>query len=313
MSQPQVFPFVVGCAKSGTTMLRAMLDSHPALSVPPESYFVATLAEHPRRFSPWDPTARHELIAYLADQRWFRRWGLSVAAMEAAFERHAPADLADAIRCVFALYAEQHGKSRYGDKTPAYVFAMPEIAAMLPEARFVHLVRDGRDVSLSLTSKKFAPDDVPRASLFWRQRVLAGRRSGAKLGPARYLEVRYEDLVDDPEAWMNEICRFVDLTFDPAMLRYHERSDEVLAGVMRRKQHANIARPPVKGLRDWRTQMASDDVVLVEALAGDLLHELGYEVASRAAPVRVRLSAARLRLAYGVRSASGSARELVGA
>lgn len=306
-----VFPFVVGCAKSGTTMLRAMLDSHPALAIPPESYFVARLAKRPR--SGWSVARGEALGRSLAGDRWIRRWGLSEQDMVTVLTSGAIEGPSDAVRALYALYARARGKPRYGDKTPGYVFGMPDIARLLPESRFVHLVRDGRDVALSLRGQRFAPDDAGGAALFWRQRVVSGRRAGRELGPERYLEVRYEDLVSDPDGAMQPICRFLGMDFHPAMLRYHERSGEVLAGVMRKKGHANIARPPVRGLRDWRSQMSRGDVQLVEALTGDLLGDLGYEVSSSAAPARVRLKAVRLRVAHGLRSLSGSAREAISA
>jgi hypothetical protein len=188
---------------------------------------------------------------------------------------------------------------------------MEAISDLLPESRFVHLIRDGRDVALSLLSRRYAPRDVAGASLFWQRRVRAGCRGGRLLGPGRYLEVRYEDLLDDTEGGLRRICRFLELEFDPSMLSYYRRSAQVLAGVPRPDHHANVGRPPTRGLRDWRTQMSPGDLAMAEALVGRSLEALGYELVAPGSSAMLRLGAARARLALGVRSAAGSVRSRV--
>ena len=260
MGEPQdVFPFVVGCARSGTTLLRAMLDSHPALAIPPESYFVATFARRRHRFGPGGGFDREAFVEALCSDRWFRGWGVDDALVRTAIARERPMDAAHAIRVVYGVYASSRGKPRYGDKTPTYVFSMRSIGSVLPESRFVHLIRDGRDVAGSLVSSgmRFAPTDIGRALLFWERRVVAGRRQGRKLGMHRYREVRYEDLIEDPEATLRGLSAFLELEYQPDMLRYHERVDEVLSGVPGQQHHRHLAQAPVKGLRDWRRDLSS--------------------------------------------------------
>src|SRR5215212_5409627 len=122
-----IFPFVVGCSRSGTTLLRALLDGHPLVAVPPESHFV--LAPDPRALR---RALRHE--------PWFGLWGIEPPELRGL-------DVADAVRAVFAAYGAVHGKPRYADKTPHYVSHLPLLAERFAEARFVHVVRDGRDVA----------------------------------------------------------------------------------------------------------------------------------------------------------------------
>ena len=166
----------------------------------------------------------------------------------AAAEEAQPTTYADVIRCLNASYARSRGKTRYGNKTPKHVLHMPEIAELFPEARFVHIVRDGRDVALSYLSKDFGPSDVRSAADVWRARVERGRADGARLGERRYAELRYEDLLTDPEAELRTICAFLDLPFDDAMLRYHENGP---VPSLRRDPNEHLAKPPTKGLRDW--------------------------------------------------------------
>ena len=131
----------------------------------------------------------------------------------------------------------------------------------------------------------------------WRARVATGRADGAALGPHRYLELRYESLVDDPESALRRICELASLAYTPAMLDYHR--EDPAASVPERNwgHHSNLARPPTKGLRDWRDRMGVADQQLFEAVAGDQLSALGYERRFPEVPGPVRARAAAI-LAY---------------
>jgi hypothetical protein len=271
------FPFVVARGRSGTTLLRAMLDAHPDMAVPNESHFVAQFARHRSRY---EADGGLDLTAFTADLfgHWaFVRWELPPDEVRAAYEAAPPADVPAAIRELFATYARHHGKSRYADKTPSYVMSMDVIAEAFPEACFVHLIRDGRDVALSYMDGDFEVKTLGQAAIYWDRFVRAGRAAGARLGPERYREVRYEDLVAEPERVLGEICEFIGLPFDDGMLRYHEHAGRLVPTLSHAESHRNLHKPPTRGLRDWRRDLTPRDIAVFEALAGDLLDELGYE------------------------------------
>ena len=117
------------------------------------------------------------------------------------------------------LYAEKQGKpgARWGDKTPGYIKSMREIQVYLPEARFIHLIRDGRDVALSVLKQDWGPQTIEAAAEKWRSRVLRGRSQQPYLG--FYMEVKFEDLVLHTERELRRICEFIELDFDPAHAR----------------------------------------------------------------------------------------------
>ena len=271
------FPFVVGCERSGTTLLRNMLDSHPRLAIPPESYFIVRLHRSRSRYDRDGTIDLGALVEELRTHRWFSTWGIDVDGLEGEV-----ASLPDAIRRIYGAYASKRGKERYGDKTPAYVMHLPLLAGMFPEARFAHLLRDGREVALSLAEMSWGPPTVLDAALHWRERVERGRRDGAALGKDRYREIRYEDLVERPEETLRGLVRFFELPFDGAMLEHHARRTDQ-AGIHRRSTE-----PPTTGARDWRTQMDAADLAAVEAGIGDLLTELGYERAVEEPPAEAR-------------------------
>jgi hypothetical protein len=270
------FVLIVGRGRSGTTLLQAMLDAHPDMAIPPESHLLVGLIQRRGRYEARGGFHVDRFLADLEPHYGFRRWDLPSAAVATELRHGPPADTADAARRLWRCYARRHGKSRYGDKTPINVMHIPSLARFLPEARFVHIIRDGRDVTLSYLEQSFGAESLLEAAYRWRRDVRTGRRDGAALGAGRYLEIRYETLVEDPERVLPELCDFVDLSFDPRMLEYSRHRGRVLAPKIR-PAHERLALPPTKGLRDWRRDMRPQDLATFEAVAGDLLSELGYE------------------------------------
>ncbi len=287
------FPFIVGRGRSGTTLVRALLDSHPELALVQEAHFLVPLAAIRRRFEKPGGFDVDAFMKPLTGHRSFFRLDMAAGEVAEVLATARPATIADATRAVYARYASRRGKTRYGDKTPNQVVHMDLLARLFPEARFIHVIRDGRDSTLSYLEASFGPTSVAEAAVYWKRFVAAGRRSGEALGPARYQEVRYEELVADPEHALRGICAFIELPYDDAMLRYHERADELVGTI-----HHNLARPPTRGIRDWRKDMRREDVTMFEALAGDLLDDLGYERSrTRIGPGdRARAIGARLRI-----------------
>jgi Sulfotransferase family len=266
--------FVIGCERSGSTLLRAMLDSHPRLAVPPESYFLATVSP--------GPTATHEVRAdsFLADvtsrQADLLRWHLPEETVRERLRALAPLTFYVAAAALYDVYGESQGKPIVGDKTPAYVMVAARLASAYPEARFVHLVRDGRDVALSLVDREHKPPNtLAQAALFWRHRVLAGLNAEAALGD-RCIRVVYEDLVDEPTATLERICDHLGVDYDPRMLDYTRAGERYASGHSHPHQHRNLSRPPVRGLRDWSVTMTPGQRGLFDVLAGDVLARLGY-------------------------------------
>ena len=296
--------FVVGAGRSGTSMLRAVLDGHSQLAVAHEAGFVYPLSRRRARYernTGFDVDAfRQDLVA----QRAVRcNLGFGPDELRAALGGSEISGYADAVRRVFAHYAATLGKPRYGDKMPAYVQHIGPLAGLFPEARFVHIVRDGRDVALSNMALDGGPRDPVALALDWRQRVRAGRTAGARLGPRRYHEIRYEDLVADPVVPITELCAFLDLDFEPPMLSLTERTDRVLERVRANPRHARLAEPVSSGARSWRTHMTQRDLARFETVAGDLLEQLGYERGAPAPALTDRSAALWGRVRWNVRRA----------
>lgn len=268
-----------------------MFDAHPELAVAHEAHFVAAIAvQHPSLLEPGRFDTELFLRALAANSN-FRRLGMPTAEVERHLKAVGPGSYADAVRAVFELFAARQRKRLYGDKTPGYVNHLDLLGGLFPEAKFVHILRDGRDVALSyLDRPEWGPRTVAEAAFYWRTRVQRGRVSGARLGPARYLEARYEALVDDPERTVSEVCAFLGLDFTPAMLGYHEKGTPFAAHTKDPSAFESSASPITKGLRNWREQMSETDMALFEAIAGDMLGDLGYELSGLKPTVGTRLA-----------------------
>lgn len=261
--------FIVGSARSGTTLLRLMLNAHPEVAIPPESRFIAEL------WTGHDEVEVDRLLSRLAANDRFQTWELPIAAVERELDGRTSARYAEVMEAAYHAYASSQGKSRWGDKTPRYVRHIPLLAALWPDARFIHLIRDGRNVALSYAEVPFGPKNVARAARLWAGRVQAGLREGRTLGGMRYLEINYEDLVEDPEGETKGVCQFLDLDFDPGMLNYTEGlGDSVLSRAT--MYNPNVMQPPKPKVRSWEESMPEDHVEIFEAVAGEVLSELGY-------------------------------------
>jgi hypothetical protein len=266
--------FVLGVRRSGTTLLRVILDRSPGIAIPDESHFVPQLAHrHPA------PVSAEELVDDLRRLRTLGRWGIT--ADDVVPFLHDGMATGEAIGAVFAAYAAKHGKPRWGDKTPAYMRHLTLLERLFPDALFVHLVRDGRDCALSFlrmpdeaATRTWAhPEDVAGFACQWASELRAARALGSRVGSSHYLEARYEELVADPERVVRDICVFASLDFEPEMLEPGEVEPELAA----KPHHRRLRERPSKG-RDWRSEMSAGDVRDFEAIAGELLHQLRYEL-----------------------------------
>ena len=285
---------LLGVSRSGTTLLRVILDRSPGIAIPDESFFVPLLARrHRRKVDPQrflDDLARLPVLA---------EWGLSP---EDVSPRLRPGlRVGEAIAAIFEAYAEKEDKPRWGDKTPMYMRHLPLLERLFPDAQYVHLVRDGRDAAVSFlrmpegtfTRTWAHPESAGEFAALWRIEVEGARQLGRRVASERYHEARYEQLVAEPEETVREICAFARIPFEPAMLEYAGAVD-----VSRKPHQQRLLQPPTTGVRDWRSELPEEDARAFEAVAGDLLADFGYEVlGEQEARSRGRLAWYRARLA----------------
>jgi len=295
--------FIVGVARSGTTLLRYMLCSHPNIYVPPESNFI------PRFFRkrPSQPISRESavrIVEQVARYRTFwRDWReepLEPQAFVDALPVLTPTALVEAL---YSRYAHQYGAVRWGDKSTIYAEWVDLFDEICPTCKIIHIIRDPRDVTVSsldaYRGSRFFYMDPYYSARMWSRRIGAGIASGQRLPPNRYHEIRYEDLTQDPQARVRTLCDFLEEDFHPAMLapkaeaqkHYHK------FGIHQR------VRGEVTSSRTgrWRRDLSAADQRLVQRLVREWLPEFGYEVEDLGRPgVPERIRAACLRVKFEV-------------
>lgn len=298
------YVFVVGCPRSGTTLLQRLLDAHPRLAVIDETRWIDHWRTE-RKGVTAEGFVTKELITRLLEFPRFAQLRLGRKELEPLLDGGPPLEYSSFVSRLFDLYGRAQGKKLVGDKTPTYVRSIPTLHELFPEAKFLHLIRDGRGTSLSVVNwrkaEKLARNfptwrehPLSTAALWWEWQVRLGREAGASLGPRLYQEVRYEELVKDPAGECQALCAFLDLPFDEAMLRFHEGRRRSEKGLSPKSAWL----PPTPGLRDWTTQMPSEEVERFEAVVGDLLGELGYPRAVPEPSAEARAIATELRGAF---------------
>jgi hypothetical protein len=259
-----------------------MVDAHPCIAITHEQCWLARYFEKATRLTR-EGLVTPDLITRLLRKKRFQKLGARREELERLLGSTDRVSYASIVTELFDRYGKAKGKGLVGDKCPSYVVEIPALHALWPRAKFVHLIRDGRDVALSIcnwsepdhvTTRLLccSEDRVSSAAYYWKCFVRAGREAGKPLGAELYYELWYESLVASPAKECGALCAFLGVPYDGAMLRFHQgrtRSDPSLDTKGRWL-------PVTPGLRDWRTQMPAQDVERFEAAAGGLLDELGY-------------------------------------
>jgi hypothetical protein len=263
-----------------------MIDAHPQVAIPPETGFLPLLADLASSSDSADAAWR-----IITSAETFPDFHLDADLLRLRLSERAPCTPGEAARTFYRMYAERFGKDRWGDKTPAYGTAIDRIGALLPEAHFIHVIRDGRDVAVSVRPLWFAPGQTMEAlARDWTDRIARTRELGSESG--RYLEVRYESLVAEAEWTLRTIGDFLQLPFDPAQLAYFkhapgriEEHEErraadgrlIISKDERRENQRYTMEPPrADRIGRWRQELQEDEVAAFESVAGTWLASLGY-------------------------------------
>lgn len=285
--------FIIGNPRSGTTLLRLMLTCHRRIVIPPECGFAVWYRE---RYEGWPDLCRREpdLLARFADDvlaaRKFETWGLSREVLLASLAPRRPASYPEAVEAVYLLYAARvkPAAARWGDKNNFHIDHIPEIDRMFPEARFLHIVRDGRSVACSYRAlhgrhldSRYAPKlprEVDVIAHEWGCNVEKVRRAFASLAPGRTMEIRFEDLVTDPEGRLRDVCDYLGEDFDPEMLRYYElnRSRVLEPREFWSWKEKNLSPPMPEEVDRYRRDLSESEIARFNSIAGQTLARYGY-------------------------------------
>ena len=269
--------FIVGVGRSGTTLLRKILGNHPNIAIPYESHFITKYYQSLEQYGDLNNEGNlRKIVADILDEALIKQWDHAFN-IETVIDKISDRSLSGIIDAIYQDYAEARGKKRWGDKSD-YLDRMHIINKIFPASKFIHIIRDGRDVASSVLSRPWGPTDIIQAAEWWRDHVRLGRCMGSILGDARYTEIKYEDLVTKPESELMRICSFLGEEYSCDMLNYYNNH---LGDIPENRvhQHYNNDKPPqTDRVFAWKREMSSWNRQLFDNISKDELIANGYEV-----------------------------------
>lgn len=250
------------------------MNSHPRICVPYEAHIYNVFWPWRHHYEPLNDTANlHRLVRDVLAMRVFRDWS-NPPSVEAVLQRIRRQDFHGVYEAVLRAWADGQGKPRWGEKTPHNTLFWRAIHEGFPEAKFIHIVRDGRDCALSTIDARFGPKLVYPAALRWHRYLNELNRMTEALGPERVFTLKYEDLLTDPDYCLRSLCEFLGEAYDPAMLEYHRGPDVYMTD---RRNRDNLRQPVLSSNKaKWRKRMNSRMLRQFEAVAADNLKNYGY-------------------------------------
>lgn len=270
--------FIVGCSRSGTTLLRLILAGHSRLCIPPETVFLIPLVRSLPLDRPLSRDERRHALAIIMEHPRWPDQGIPGERFRDAILRLPQVWLRDVVDAVYRGETERTGKPRWGDKTPYYIEIVPELVRLYPDARFINLIRDGRDVAISYKAAGFHERWYEGEAYDWVRAVRLAETYHASPIGSRILDLRYEHFVTDVTAAVQEVCAFLGETFEPAMLDWTGRIDTSLPE-REHWMHGSLRRKPRDDdIARWKRELNVLEIVALEAFLGDCLARTGYEL-----------------------------------
>jgi len=273
--------FVIGSERSGTTLIMAVLGCHPRLAVPEVAWYYPRF--RPYLFTYGDladfenfRTLSHEMAHGLRTPYWGMNvnaatFGDEIAERAVALEQ----SFAGIYAAMFERYAEEVGKSRWGEKTPYNLFYVEQILEDFPNAQFVFIYRDGRDVSAEFLDSSFGPTNIYCAAELWRMGQDAVKPWRETLSDDQWLDIKYETFVRDPVAGLKRLCAFIDEDYAEEMMEFHTTPTAKRRG--KTKDNWALAEPiSDKHVGIYKELLSVRDQRIAAWLAGEALEDYGY-------------------------------------
>lgn len=275
--------FLFGMERSGTTLLSMMMGAHPHLAVPLSTTGL-WYSFYKRLNAGYDgmrtaPDTERLVDDIMAHER-IKLWGTPLS-REHILAEAIPSRYDTVVYAFHQEYARQKNKRYWGNIDIATLDSMHVAHSLFNNAKFVHIVRDGRDVALSHQSVPFGAGNIAECAEAWITRVRQNLRMGALLGADQYLMIKYEDLVSAPEETLEIICDFIGVEYSPEMLQYHEAVDNNIPDE-KQWMWPKLKKPPQKtNINKWKHGMTYNQRIVFENIAAPLLSELDYETFER--------------------------------
>ena len=295
--------FIVGASRSGTTMMRLLLNAHSRIGVPKELAYFERCARaglfNIDSNTPLDEARYRDLIRGFLTKKRLALEGIDLERLEKNILEAGPPNLGTPFRMTMDAWGEKEGKTTWGEKTPKNLFYADLIFELLPDARFIYVVRDPRAVVYSMNRFPRFVDDSVLNAFNWLQAATTGYDLLEKSVPAqRRMFLRYEDLVADVEGKTRSICEFLEEPYEPAMMEFYTKSRGDIHPNSTQLGGVNTLTKPIStvSVDKWREHLPARDIAMIEAVCGDAMGRLEYEKVGGTLSFRDRLNvSAKLR------------------
>ena len=270
--------FIIGSGRSGNTLLRSILSGNSDISIPPESYRIpfAIKKFHILNNRDWEDIVS-QVLKEFEDCKEFYTWEIDITDAQKRLENIADSKrtLSNIFDELFCTYAEKHspGSKIWGDKTPMNTLYLDWIGTVFPRSKFIHIIRDGRDVASSyLKMERY--DTILEAANRWINSIESAQSFGSKI-KENYMEIRYEELVTKPEEVIKDTCDFLDIDYDSKMLDHTKQVKKL--GDTDKEHHSNLSKPiSSDSVGKWRNNLSESDQESITKLLHKHLQRLGY-------------------------------------
>lgn len=285
--EPKFPVFIVGAQRSGTTLLRLLLNSHSQIAIPEEARFLMPLLVQERLAAGFRGADFEKLVSYMRASEEFQLWNYDGGEFLAELGRMEEVGLVDFVDKLYSSYARSEGKRYWADKS-LFFRRIDILARMFPQGSFIHIVRDGRDVFDSWRKMDASKDCAPAVALDWRLKLRFIERAFARLPADRTLVIRFEDLLGNAEAVARSTCEFLGVDYEEGMLDFHKKSRRYVGD-----HHSQLIFKPIESGNQskWRNNLSHAEKVAFDLVAGPQLERYGYGRSGEACPIGDRAGA----------------------
>jgi hypothetical protein len=279
--------FIICSPRSGSTLLRLIINSHSCIAIPPPTFLFNFI--YPFLYAYGDMTKEENLKSLIEDaldlQRTCKPWPIKITVEQMLASINVP-NFTGVYTTLHEMYATHYGKKRWGEKTPRNILFIKEILSCYPNAQFIHIIRDGRDVAVDWMENLDWPKNLYGTAKCWKDFVTAIKPWREKLRADQLLEIHYEDLVKDPIAVVQHICQFIVEDYEPEMLEYF-KSDETLKWSKSASFHRFITKPiTTEHVGIYKKKLKKEDRQILISVIGKELKALGYLIEDKPREIR---------------------------
>lgn len=289
--------FIVGTERSGSNLLRLILDAHPNIAIPHPPHIMLELAHLEPKYGDLSLDKNFRRLindAVRVVELHFAPWDI-VVDRELVFKEAVARNLYCVKRAIYEQYMRAKGKKRWGCKSTFMIHHTAVVRKYHQTPKFIHLVRDGRDVAVSARDSVFNHFHPYYVSQLWVRQQQEAIQLSKELPANQFMTVRYEDLIANPEKEVRRLCEFINEEFTDQMLKYSSRPDSAaLAGIS--KSWENLSKPILAGnTKKYLTQLTREEIFAVERNAYQQLMHFGYKLENDLAEIQ-RSAATKLDL-----------------